>query len=180
VLVARSSRRPQGSDGAGGGPGRQGLEQQAGQGPDVVSPQNVRPPRRRGPRGLAESAQHRAALGVEHNVSRLDGAVADSEIMQVSHSDGQGCAQAGDDLDGRERCGAQDRAAYPAQDQCIWRIGALDTHQLDDSGVGDGAQEGGLVAEASAFFGGPGSLANQIWFWPRHYIHDSGNYLHHP
>jgi hypothetical protein len=119
-------------------------------------------------------------LGVEHDVGRLDGAVADSEIMQVGHSDGQGRAQAGDDLDGRERCGAQDRAAYPAQDQCSWRIGALDVHQLDDSGVGDGAQEGGLVAEALAFLGGPGSLANQIRFRPRHYIHDSGNYLNHP
>jgi hypothetical protein len=119
----------------------QPLEEKAGEGPYVLAPTDFRSGWRQVALGSSKATQHRAALIVKQDVLGFDGAVLDTEVMQVGHSGGDSGPKSGDHLNGLGAQVEQVAAGHSPQHQRVRGVASLHSYELHDAGMGQSPQE---------------------------------------
>jgi hypothetical protein len=171
ALMSRSGSLAERSEGPVGSVGRHTLEQQSGQGADIVAPPHLGISRVPRPLRPPKAAEQRPTLLVEQDVSRFDGTVTDPEIVQVGGRRGEGGAETGDRGERLVAEADQIPARNQPQLEAIGWIAALHADQLHHSGMGHHSQHGGFVTELPAFRFRARSLVDQTRCGIKDHLH---------
>ncbi len=139
----------------------QRLEEQHGDGPNVLTLRVLSTAGVQGALRSPKAAQNGPPLFVEEHVRRVDRSVAQAQVVKVGDDGGQGGAEACDHGGRLLAQGTHVAAPDHSQHQPIRRIAPLHIEKLDDAWMSNSPQHGRLLAKPAAFFGGVSSLVGQ-------------------